>query len=44
MLILMVQNFLKLDDEQIIEENLSKFAPKIVDGVQQIVNFTKKYK
>ena len=36
--------FLKANDEQIIEENLSKFAPKIVDGVQQIVNFTKKYK
>ena len=36
--------FLKADDHEIIEENLSKFAPKIVDGVQQIVNFTKKYK
>jgi hypothetical protein len=36
--------FLEADDYEIIEENLSKFAPKIVDGVQQIVNFTKKYK
>ena len=36
--------FLEADDDEIIEENLSKFAPKIVDGVQQIVNFTKKYK
>ena len=36
--------FLEADDHEIIEENLSKFAPKIVDGVQQIVNFTKKYK
>ena len=36
--------FLSASDEQITEENLYKFAPKIVDGVQQIVNFTKKYK
>ena len=36
--------FLEADDDEIIEENLSKFAPKIVDGVQQIINFTKKYK
>ena len=36
--------FLNASDEQITEENLYKFAPKIVDGVQQIVNFTKKYK
>ena len=36
--------FLKADDNQIIEENLSKFAPKIVEGIQQIINFTKKYK
>lgn len=36
--------FLQAGDHEIIEENLSKFAPKIVDGVQQIVNFTKKYK
>ena len=36
--------FLEADDDEIIEENLRKFAPKIVDGVQQIINFTKKYK
>ena len=36
--------FLSASDEQITEENIYKFAPKIVDGVQQIVNFTKKYK
>ena len=36
--------FLKASDNQIIEENLCKFAPKIVEGIQQIINFTKKYK
>ena len=36
--------FLKANDEKITEKNLYEFAPKIVDGVKQIVNFTLKYK
>jgi len=35
--------FLKVTDTDITEENLPKYAPKIVDGVQQIINFAKKY-
>lgn len=35
--------FLKVKDTDITEENLPKYAPKIVDGVQQIINFAKKY-
>ena len=36
--------FLEAKDDEIIEANLCKFAPKIVEGIQQIINFTKKYK
>ena len=36
--------FLEAKDNEIIEANLCKFAPKIVEGIQQIINFTKKYK
>ena len=35
--------FLKVKDSDITEENLSKYAPKVVKGVQQIINFSKKY-
>ena len=35
--------FLKVKETDITEENLPKYAPKIVDGVQQIINFAKKY-
>ena len=36
--------FLKANDEEISEKNLNKYAPKIVEGINQIVNFTLKYK
>ena len=36
--------FLEAKNEEIIEKNLNKFAPKIVEGIKQIVNFTLKYK
>lgn len=36
--------FLKANDEEISEKNLHKYAPKIVEGINQIVNFTLKYK
>ena len=36
--------FLEAKDDEIIEANLCKFAPKIVEGIQHIINFTKKYK
>ena len=36
--------FLEANNEEIIEKNLNKFAPKIVEGIKQIVNFTLKYK
>ena len=35
--------FLKVKGTDITEENLVKYAPKIVNGVQQIINFAKKY-
>ena len=35
--------FLKVNSSDITEESLPKYAPKIVDGVQQIINFAKKY-
>ena len=34
---------IEFDFKDITEENLLKYAPKIVDGVQQIINFAKKY-
>jgi aspartate aminotransferase len=36
--------FLEAKNEEIIEKNLNKFAPKIVEGIKQIVNFTLKYR
>ena len=35
--------FLKVNDQDITEKNLIIYAPKIVDGIKEIVNFTKKY-
>ena len=35
--------FLKVSDQDITEENLSKYAPKVVEGVEQIIKFAKKY-
>lgn len=35
--------FLKVSEEEITEENLSKHAPKIIQGVKEIIKFAKKY-
>ena len=35
--------FLKVSEEDITEENLSKYAPKIIQGVKEIIKFAKKY-
>ena len=34
--------FLEVPDDEITEENLKKYAPKVVDGVQHIINWAKK--
>ena len=35
--------FLKVNNSDITEESLPKYAPKIVDGIQQIIRFAKKH-
>ena len=35
--------FLKAEDKEISEDNLKKYAPKILEGVEKILDFTKKH-
>ena len=35
--------FLKAEDQEISEDNLKKYAPKILEGVEKILDFTKKH-
>jgi aspartate aminotransferase len=35
--------FLKVEDKEISEDNLKNYAPKILEGVEKILDFTKKH-